>query len=349
MAKARCPRVCHHRRSSCTTRRRSSAQQHPCRGRSRPHDFYARNGIYLLWIFATYPGSISTLSATCADIVFLNNANAFVFDATTATASAACGALQLHCYAQRFDAAAKQLVDTSAEIGLDDLVFDEHRMLVYSIDGAGERAALRQFTIAEQQAEERVRIEAAARAAAILRRDRIHECLDALRDAKVTARATKKTAEALRIAADRQVALLATISAELGVDVDGDRRAVLCTVGSLATSRFTRPLVGWNFTSIVEALHYHFRPNLPASNRALLRYRFLIRCAMLTWFREGLDAYERRRRPEAGSLRERVTAFRNEPHLAPDQDEIAFINALRPLYPEMFPIYSDESKRLRSA
>lgn len=100
------------------------------------HDFYRKEGIFLVWVFDHYNGDTSSLNTAEKDVFYLHNRNVFVFDRMMDEESSAAGELRLNSYASICDTSGDKprMARYQRTIGVRDLIFNEKMTMAYIID-----------------------------------------------------------------------------------------------------------------------------------------------------------------------------------------------------------------------
>jgi hypothetical protein len=299
--------------------------------------FYRKHGVHLLWIFDQDPEAIAKLCTSQKDIFYLNNANAFMFDTLMSQASTQAGELRLRCCTQRYDPERVALVDHREELSLENLVFDDERMLVYKVDGEAEDRTYQEGmrkAVEERACEERRLAEEQRRT---VKRKDIIACIESLGAESWD----EDTGEEHEVTQDEVYEGLASVLG-MGGKLGAYQYRALCTIASLASGR----VVGWGHPKIVSAFHQHFHGSTSPERPHYGPHRLLLVAAIRFYYREQALEYDQRRRVQlehSGEMGKKATLVemfqqaKREAHLqVPSASDRTFHACLRPIYPEVF-------------
>ena len=299
--------------------------------------FYRKHGVHLLWIFDQDPGAIAKLCTSQKDIFYLNNANAFMFDTLMFQASTQAEELRLRCCTQRYDPERVALVDHREELSLENLVFDDDRMLVYKVDGEVEDRAYQEGLkkAQEEQAREERRLAEERRRSEL--RSSIIACIEGIGIESYD----EDTGEEHQVTQDDVYEGLAILLG-LGTKLDWFQYRTLCTIASLASGR----VVGWGTPTIVSSFYQHFQGSTTPDRPHYGPHRLLLVAAIRAYYLEKALQYDRRRTAQLqrsgqigtkSTLVDMLNRAKREAHLQmPSASDRAFQSRLRPIYPEAF-------------
>ena len=260
-----------------------------------------------------------------------------MFDTLMSQASTQAGELRLRCCTQRYDLERAALVDQREEVSLENLTFDDERMLVYKVDGEAEDRAHQEGLkkAKEERAREQSRLAEEQRLTK--KREDIIACIQSL-GAKSW---DEETGEEFQMTQDEVYEGLASVlgmSEKLGAY----QYRALCTIASLASGR----VIGWRTPNIVSAFHQHFHGSTSPERLYHGPHRLLLVAAIrVYYFKQALE-YDKKRKAELErtgqigtklTLVEMLNQAKREAHLQmPSASDRVFHSCLRSVYPEVF-------------